>query len=83
MVEAEEDEHGKNRDELLVHFLKRAYKSDTVLLGLFKKLLPDLKVIEGMIATAALGMPEEESEAIQEVLRQRYLTEDEKEGNAA
>jgi len=60
------------KTELLIHLVQRAYKSDTVLLGLFKKLLPDLKVVEGLIATAAYDMPEEEAVAIQETLRQRY-----------
>lgn len=72
LIEKMEFVEETEKDELLVHLIRRAYKSDTVLLGVFKKLLPDLKVVEGLIATAAYDMSEEEAAAIQETLRRRY-----------
>lgn len=67
--------------ELLVHFARRAYKSDPVLLGLFKKVLPDLKVVEGLIASATYEMSDQEVADIRQLLKQRYTPDDDSGGS--
>lgn len=39
-------ETGKQRGSLLVHSIKQAYKDNTVLVAILKKLIPDLKATE-------------------------------------
>jgi len=60
------------RIPLLEHLVKRAYKSDTVLIALGKKLLPDLKSIEGLIATFEDSMPNDLAAKIQQKLIERF-----------
>ena len=45
----------RKRKKLLIHAIERAYKNDRVLVSVLKKLLPDLRTIEGEIkATLSL-----------------------------
>jgi hypothetical protein len=39
-------ETGKKRKKLLVHALEQAYKDNTVLVAILKKIIPDLKAVE-------------------------------------
>jgi len=70
-IERVESKKGVKR--LLDHFIGRAYKNDQVLIAVMKKLLPDLKSIDGLIATIESSMSEELAKSIQEKLRERYV----------
>lgn len=43
------DPENTTEDDLLIHFVRRAFKSDSVLKDIMKKLLPDLKHVEADI----------------------------------
>jgi len=60
------------KETLMVHLIKRAFKSDTVLLGTIKKLVPDLKSFEGLLGLIGLQTTPEEAVAIQEEIAKRY-----------
>lgn len=64
-----EDEEG---EELLVHFVRMAYTDTHVLIALGKKLLPDLKSIEGLLATYDATMTDGVAELIRKKLREQY-----------
>ncbi len=65
-------ENQKGRKKLLEHFIERAYVEDSVLVALMKKLLPDLKSIEGFMATFESSMTDELAKSIQDKLRKKY-----------
>lgn len=60
------------KDTLMVHLIKRGFKSDTVLLGIIKKLVPDLKSFEGLLGLIGLQTTPEEAAVIQKEIAQRY-----------
>jgi len=65
-------EGGKGKKKLLVTFVEQAYDNPVIMTALMKKLLPDLKAIEGMIATFESSMSDKTAAAIQDKLKERF-----------
>jgi len=63
---------GHNRGPLLEHFVRRAYSNDAVLLGLFKKLIPDLKSFDALMTVMQDKMSPELRDAIRGKLLDRF-----------
>jgi len=61
----------KNSKRLLEHLVEQAYSDNTVLLGLFKKLMPDLKQVDILSILATTELDDANDQAIQDKLRQR------------
>jgi len=59
-------------ESLLKVFVMKGYADKTVMIALMKKLLPDLKSIEGVMANFEASMEDEVAKSIQEELLQRY-----------
>ena len=72
LVQAIRDVEEERKMPLLKHFVNGAYDNPTVLIALAKKLLPDLKSIEGLLATYDATMTDEVAEAIRKKLLKRY-----------
>ena len=74
LLDAIRNVEANKKDTLMVHLIKRGFKSDTVLLGIIKKLVPDLKSFEGLLGLIGLQTTPEEAAAIQKELTQRYTS---------
>jgi len=68
-----EVEGKKGKKKLLEVFVEQAYDNPTIMVALMKKLLPDLRSIEGMVATLEASMSDELAEQVQKKLRGRFL----------
>jgi len=64
-----EEEEKKN---LMKHFVKQAFADKTVLVALMKKMLPDLKSVEAIVADFRSAMDDEMAKAIQDKLKGRF-----------
>jgi len=63
---------GKRKNKkLLEQLVEQAYVDNTVLLGLFKKLMPDLKQVDILSILATTELDDANAQAIQDKLRQR------------
>jgi hypothetical protein len=67
-IEKIEKKKGK---KLLEHFVQEAYDNPVVLIALMKKVLPDLKAIEGVVAVDS-SMSDELANMIRDRLKERY-----------
>lgn len=56
---------------LFEHFVRRAYRSDAVLVAIMRKLVPDLKAMEALVAGVET-MPDEVAEGIRAAMRERF-----------
>lgn len=64
----------KKKDKnLFEHFVERAYESDTVLIGVMRKVVPDLKSLEALIAGVYDEMPDEMAADIRTAMKARFL----------
>jgi len=70
-IKVVEGSRGKKK-KLLVAFVEQAYDNPAIMVALMKKLLPDLKAIEGMIATFESSMTDKTAAAIQDKLKERF-----------
>lgn len=62
----------KKRKPLLQHYAEQAYAEPMILVSIMKKLLPDLKGIEGFVATFEASMTDELAKKIQGKLKERF-----------
>lgn len=62
----------KEGKQLLQEFVGKAYEDKTVMIALMKKLLPDLKSIDTLMATFETSMDEALAKQIQAELLERY-----------
>ncbi len=62
----------KKRSALLVHYVEEAYKDNSVLISLMKKMLPDLKSIEATGGILVGSMDEDTAKSIQKKLKKRF-----------
>jgi len=72
LMEAIKEVEVEKGESLLSTFVKKGYEDKTVMIALMKKLLPDLKSIEGVMANFEASMEDEVAKAIQEELLERY-----------
>ena len=69
-----EVENKKGRRKLLVTFVEQAYTNPVIMTALMKKLLPDLKSVESLVASFESSMTDEMAQAIQDKLKERYVS---------
>jgi len=62
----------KKSKSLLEAFAEQAYDNSAIMTALMKKLLPDLKAIEGLVATFESSMSDEMAKLLQDKLKERY-----------
>ena len=62
----------KKKKTLYTHFAERAYLSDTVLIAIVKKFVPDLKSFESLILGTMGGMTEAEAKEVRDKLLKRF-----------
>jgi len=62
----------KKKKKLLEYYVEQAFAEPQILISIMKKLLPDLRSIEGMLGVGTFTMSDEEAERIQNKLRQRW-----------
>lgn len=65
-------EKTKNKKKILISFVEQAYNNPTIMIALMKKLLPDLRSIEGTLGLFESTMDDDVAKAIQDKLRERY-----------
>lgn len=65
-------ESRKGRKPLLQHFVEQAYDDHGVLIALMKKLLPDLRAVEGVFADFRDTMDKEMANDIRNKLMERF-----------
>lgn len=65
-----ESKGGKKK--ILTAFVEQAYDNPTIMIALMKKLLPDLRSIEGALGLFESTMDDELAKAIQDKLKERY-----------
>lgn len=72
-VEKEAVEKGKKdkRGSLIKHFVRRAYINDTLLLGLFKKFIPDLASFQAFLGACDDRLSEDTAKRIRKKLKNR------------
>ncbi len=64
---------GQRRQKTLFnHFIDRAYADDGVLVAVMRKVVPDLKSLEALVAGVYDEMPDDVAEGIREKLRVRF-----------
>jgi hypothetical protein len=71
LLKAVRNVESETRKNLLEYFVKRAFKSDKVLIALMKKLHPDLKSIEQIVYPTD-AMEKKEAEEIRKKLAERF-----------
>lgn len=69
-IKGVEEEKGK---KLLTHFVEQAFEDKNVLVALMKKMLPDLKSVEALVADFRSAMDDEMAEAIRNKLLERFV----------
>jgi hypothetical protein len=62
----------KKRSSLIEHFIERAYINDTLLLGLFKKFIPDLSSFDAFIGVCEDRLNEDTAKSIRKKLKERF-----------
>jgi Family of unknown function (DUF5681) len=62
----------KKKQTLIKHFVERAYVNDTLLLGLFKKFIPDLASFNAFIGACEDRLNVETAKNIRKKLRERF-----------
>lgn len=62
----------RKHKKLLERFAEQAFDEPQLMTSIMKKLLPDLKAIEGLVATFESSMSDELAKSIQDKLKERF-----------